>query len=199
MNTYDLYLYIDGVPTVDQVSRVLEEFSAQWDGQMSWWVTDPKDRGSGVRCGLLIEPHMAPVAGRLSHPAMAGIAISTDEARADKDFVNQLNVAAALHRALGGSLYDPQGDALLATRNELSEFATAKVVQYFNQGESFQREVEAAADQRDLLGGNALWKPSEEQLDSIIRENRGMMVAGLISLVFLAIFVGMAIQKSCGG
>jgi hypothetical protein len=199
VNTYDLYLYIDGVPTVDQVSRVLDEFGAQWDGQMGWWITDPKDRGSGVRCGLLIEPHVQPIAGRLSHPAMAGIAISTDEARVDKDFVNQLNVAAALHRVLGGSIYDPQSDALLTTHDELSEFASTKVVQYFNQGESFQREVEAAAEKRDLLGGSALWEPSDEEMDSIIRENRGLMVAGLISLVFLAIFVMMAIQKSCGG
>ena len=199
MNTYDLYLYVDAVPTVDRISRILDEFGAQWDGQMGWWITDPKDRGSGVRCGLLIEPHVAPVAGRLSHPAIAGIAISTDEARTDKDFVNQLNVAAALQRDLGGSIYDPQGDAVLATRDELSEFASTKVVQYFNQGDSFQREVEAAAEKRDLLGGSSLWEPSDEEIDSVIRENRGMMVAGLVSLVFLGIFVFMAIQKSCGG
>ena len=199
MHSYDLYLYIDGVPTVDQVGRAMEEFAPQWDGQMGWWVTDPKDSGSGVRCALLVEPHVAPVAGRLAHPALAGIVLSTDGARADKDFVNQLNMTGVLQRALGGSVYDPQADAVLATPEELSQFAATRVVQYFNQGESFQREVEAGAETRVLLGGDSLWERSDEELDSVIAENRGMMIAALISLVLLMVFIGMAVQKSCGG
>lgn len=198
MTSYDLYLYLDGVPTVGQVGRALEEFAPQWDGQMGWWVTDPKDRGSGVRCGLLVEPPVAPLADRLTHPALAAIVLSTDGARADKDFVNQLNMAGVLQRTLGGSVYDPQADAVLATPEGLSQFAATKVVQYFNQGESFQREVEAGAEARLLLGGDSLWEPSDEQLDSVIAENRGMMITALITLAVLAVVIAMAIQKSCG-
>jgi hypothetical protein len=199
VNSYDLYLYIDGVPTVDQVNRALEAFAPQWDGQMGWWVTDPTDRGSGVRCGLLVEPPVAPLADRLTHPAMAAVVFSTDGARADKDFVNQLNMVGCLQQALGGSVYDPQGDTVLATPEELSQFSATKVVQYFNQGESFQREVEAGAEARLLLGGDSLWEPSDAQLDEVITENRGMMITALVTVVLLMVFIGMAIQKSCGG
>ena len=199
MNSYDLYLYIDGVPTVDQTGRALEPFAPQWDGQMAWWVTDPKDRGSGVRCGLLVEPPVAPLAGRLTHPVMAAVVVSTDGARADKDFVNQLNMVGVLQRALGGSVYDPQADTVLATPEQLSQFGATKVVQYFNQGDSFQREVEAGAEARLLLGGDSLWEPSDEQLDEVIAENRGMMITALITLALLIVFIGMAIHKSCGG
>jgi len=199
VNSYDLYLYIDGVPTVDQTGRALEAFAPQWDGQMAWWVTDPKDRGSGVRCGLLVEPPVAPLADRLNHPAMAAVVLSTDDARTDKDFVNQLNMMGVLQRALGGSVYDPQADTVLATPEALSQFSATKVVQYFNQGESFQREVEAGAETRLLLGGDSLWEPSDEQMEEVMVENRGMMITALITLALLIVFIAMAVQKSCGG
>ncbi len=199
MATFDLYLYIDGVPTVDQVGAALAEFPARWDGQMGWWVTEPEDPGSGVRLRLLVEPHVGPLAGRLGHPAMAAVVMTTDAQRSDRDFVAELNLAAALQRALGGTLYDPQADALFPDPEAFERHVQQRVVQYFNQRDRFEAEVAGAAATRAALVGDDLWAPDEAELEAVVRENRPWIIAALVSLAFLTLFVAIAVHRSCGG
>jgi hypothetical protein len=164
---------------------------------MGWWVADPADRGSGVRLGLLAEPHVQPILHRLPCRPAAAIAISTDGGRSDGDFVAQLNIAGSLMEGLGGTLYDPQQDAVLTDQEALSRFASTRVVQYFNQRERFDREVDAATASRDALGSDTLWEPDDRAMEEIIRENRGLMGIALGSLALLLVFIVMAVNKSC--
>lgn len=199
MATYDLYLYIDGVPTVDQVGAALAEQGARWDGQMGWWVTEPTDRGSGVRLRLIVEPHLGELGPRLGHPAMAMVALTTDDQRSDRDFVTELNTAAALQRALGGTLYDPQVDALFAAADAFDDHAQRRVVEYFNQRDRFEAEIDDAAATRATLVGDTAWAPDDEAVDALVAEHRSWIVAASVSLAFLALFVAIAVHRGCGG
>jgi len=199
MATYDLYLYIDGVPTVDQVGAALGELEARWDGQMGWWISEPEDRGSGVRLRLLVEPHLGELGERLGHPAMALVALTTDDQRSDRDFVTELNTAAALQRTLGGTLYDPQVDTLFATAESFDDHAQRRVVQYFNQRDRFEQEITSAAATRATLVGDAAWAPNDEAVDTLVAEHRPWIIAASISLALLALFVGIAVHRACGG
>ncbi len=199
MATYDLYLYIDGVPTVDQVGAALAELPARWDGQMGWWITEVEDRGSGIRLRLLVEPHLGELGARLDHPAMAMVALTTDEQRSDRDFVGELNVAATLQRALGGTLYDPQADALFATAGDFDAHVQQRVVQYFNQRDRFEAEATSAAATRAALTGGDLWGPDEAEVEALVAEHRPWIVAAYLSLGLLALFVAIAVHRACGG
>jgi len=199
MATYDLYLYIDGVPTVDQVGAALAELPARWDGQMGWWITEPEDRGSGVRVRLIIEPHLGELGPRLGHPAMAMVALTTDDQRSDRDLVTELNTAATLQRSLGGTLYDPQADALFGGADAFDDHLQRRVVEYFNQRDRFEAEIDGAAATRTALVGDAAWAPDDEAVDALVAEHRGWIVAASLSLAFLALFVAIAVHRACGG
>ncbi len=199
MATYDLYLYIDGVPTVDQVGGVLGELAARWDGQMGWWITEAEDRGSGVRVRLLVEPHLGELGGRLGHPAMAMVALTTDDQRSDRDFVTELNTAATLQQALGGTLYDPQADTLFASADAFDDHTKQRVVAYFNQRDRFEAEIDDATATRAALVGGGVWSPDDEAVDTLVAEHRPWIVAASISLALLALFVAIAVPRACGG
>jgi len=199
MATYDLYLYIDGVPTVDQVGTALAALPARWDGQMGWWITEPEDRGSGVRLRLIVEPHLGELGPRLGHPAMALVALTTDDQRSDRDLVTELNTAATLQRTLGGTLYDPQADALFAAADAFDDHVQRRVVEYFNQRDRFEAEIDGAAATRTALVGGAAWTPDDEAVDALVAEHRGWIIAGSVSLAFLALFVAIAVHRACGG
>ncbi len=197
MATYDLYLYIDGVPTVDRVDAALGEFAARWDGQMGWWITEAEDRGSGVRLRLIVEPHLGELAGRLGHPAMAMVALTTDDQRSDRDFVTELNTAATLQRTLGGTLYDPQVDTLFAFADAFNDHTQQRVVEYFNQRDRFEAEIDGATATRAALAGG-MWAPDDEAVDTLVAEHRPWIVAASISLALLALFVAIAVHRACG-
>lgn len=198
MATYDLYLYIDGVPTVDQVGGALGEFAVRWDGQMGWWITEAGDRGSGVRLRLIVEPHLGELAPRLDYPAMAVVALTTDDQRSDRDFVTELNTAATLQRTLGGTLYDPQVDTLFATADAFDDHTRRRVVAYFNQRDRFEAEITGATATRAALVGGG-WAPDDEAVDILVAEHRPWIVAASISLALLALFVAIAVHRACGG
>jgi len=199
MATYDLYLYIDGVPTVDQVGAALGEVTARWDGQMGWWITEPSDRGSGVRLRLLVEPHLGELGERLGHPAMAMVALTTDDQRSDRDFVTELNTAATLQRTLGGTLYDPQVDGLFASADGFDDHTKGRVVEYFNERDRFEAEITSATATRAALAGDTAWAPDDEAVDALVAEHRPWIIAASISLALLALFVGIAVHRACGG
>ena len=197
MAGFDLYLYIDGVPTVDQVGVALGELPARWDGQMGWWITEASDRGSGVRLRLIVEPHLGELGERLVHPALAMVALTTDDQRSDRDFVTELTAAATLQRSLGGTLYDPQADCLSAQADCFADHAQQRVVEYFNQRDRFDAEIHGATATRATLAGDAGWAPDEMAVDALVAEHRPWIVACCLSLALLALFVAIAVQRAC--